>query len=315
MTSNSFRAKPVTPVLQRGHPLARGLVAAFPFADSWGSGTNHSSAAPGIIANPTSLTDYSGNGNNATAFNNPPWLAGAFGSCVEYGVIFSTEYHIIQSSPSMNITGPISIAVWLATVNAGRGVLLGGYQNGSPYPGYALDVNQTANDVGYWYGGASWSLIPTGATIADGNWHFVAVTVDGGNTQTMYWDGQPVGTASVSAPASYNGVRWVGSDVGNFAQYFGLMDALLIYNRAISAAEVKQLYADPFIIYRKPSRWWETVVGAAPTSKPTRNLPIMGVGTLAPGVGVRVARSLHDNPTTDRRGVVRTMLGDYEEPD
>ena len=68
----------------------------------------------------TTAADISGNGNDGTIVDNPvwdiTWISGVNGGAMEfYGVGTATgngDYVEIESSDSLDITGPISIALW-----------------------------------------------------------------------------------------------------------------------------------------------------------------------------------------------------------
>ena len=75
---------------------------------------------------------------------------------------------------------------------------------------------------------------------ADGNWHHLVGVYDG--SLKIYVDG----TLCTSAVRAINTVRtkvYLGAQVGGIQKSNGTLDDIRIYNRALSANEVKQLYA------------------------------------------------------------------------
>ena len=105
--------------------------------------------------------------------------------------------------------------------------------------------------------GNSWGAISEanggGATITAGEWHHIAGTYDGADV-ALYIDGQAWGnSASYSgnvSPISRSGFLAIGSEDGRTAfpnclgtRYFnGLIDEVRIYNRAMSASEIRSIY-------------------------------------------------------------------------
>ncbi|NLH40906.1 MAG: hypothetical protein GX448_03620 [Planctomycetes bacterium] len=80
-------------------------------------------------------------------------------------------------------------------------------------------------------------------------WHHVAVTIDSATmTMTLYLDGDPVGKAATTLLPKDLGVttqNWLGRSQYVADAYFsGMLDEFRIYNRALSAAEVRYLAGD-----------------------------------------------------------------------
>jgi subtilisin-like proprotein convertase family protein len=87
----------------------------------------------------------------------------------------------------------------------------------------------------------NWSVKP-------GTWHHVGYTFDNDNSvQTLYVDGAPVASSPVSGPIVYESNPLViGADNDNSSATFffdGLIDETSLYNRALSPAEIKAIFA------------------------------------------------------------------------
>lgn len=105
---------------------------------------------------------------------------------------------------------------------------------------------------------ASFAASPAGATIADNQWHQVAVTYAAAATNvSFYFDGSLFGTATFSAtPVATDisgslgiaigaGIREVASTLGNANRFVnGLIDDVRIYNTALTAGEIYDLYVN-----------------------------------------------------------------------
>lgn len=87
--------------------------------------------------------------------------------------------------------------------------------------------------------------------VDDGKWHHMAVAVSpSGNTIAFYVDGSPTSVATQgTAPSAMNtstGPYWIGANVAETLYGSPAVDAVVVYNRILSAAEAAALYAEEF---------------------------------------------------------------------
>jgi hypothetical protein len=88
----------------------------------------------------------------------------------------------------------------------------------------------------------------SGPPVGDGRWHHAAATYDG-QVSKIYVDGVERGQKKAGHPAPIGKNNWdlcVGNRViedslGDFVAYDGLIDEVRIYNRALSADEIRAL--------------------------------------------------------------------------
>ena len=162
-------------------------------------------------------------------------VPGKLGQALQFGM--DGAYSYIQTSASTPVNS-YSIAGWIR------------YQGALPITNYAMALAY-GSDVGnrvVWIGFNSNGIL----TISNGNsdlhssvsnstaWHYVAATVAGG-TLVGYVDGVSIGTASMSDREGDQLVIGDYDTSGSYA-FFGTIDEVRVYSRALSAAEVKQLY-------------------------------------------------------------------------
>jgi hypothetical protein len=147
----------------------------------------------------------------------------------------------VPDSTSLNITGPLSIVLWLYnnTATGNRFLLIKGNQSTI---GYSFWITSSGTNVQFaTYNGVS-NPCQSGSGYTDLNaWNFIAVTYDGSQAQ-HYKNGVARTTCgSIPNPSSSagNAVRIGGynSTVGT-----GYLDDVRIYNRALSAAEIQAIY-------------------------------------------------------------------------
>mgnify|MGYP000377404016 CR=1 FL=1 len=100
---------------------------------------------------------------------------------------------------------------------------------------------------GFFHDGSSWQTTITGAELSGGEWHHVAYVVDSENdAQTVYVDGINVESTSHSQEVDYSGLggdTTIGMHGNGDDRYFvGDIDEVMIYDRALSSAEVQAIY-------------------------------------------------------------------------
>jgi hypothetical protein len=214
--------------IDREHPLARGLVGCWLMNE--GSGNK--------------IQDLSGNGNTGTFVNHTKWTGGRFGSCLSFD---GTDDYVLFGK-SFNQKSFTKMA-WINCTNATtRRNIFGTVDSiGSLFCLY------TSNQLSYydydltpagWYGASSATNVSL--TI----WHQVAVTYSGAAI-TLYLDGCIVvgPTAATGTPRAYNGIGTY--NITN-SPWLGLIDNAQVWDRALTASEIAQLYRDPFAMFRRP---------------------------------------------------------------
>jgi hypothetical protein len=192
----------------------------------------------------TTATDSSGYGNHGTLENGPTWVSEGK---VDGGISFNGHHYIsLPATPSLDVTGDITLAAWINTKRAGM-VLIGGYQSSGSLPGYGLGIGDGTDSYGghnnklvYWTG-AHGTWVAGNTEVNDGEWHHVAVVVSG-DTATFYLDGELDGSANAVAPTSYVGTRAIGARSNGRYGVVGMMDEVYIFKRALNEAEILDLY-------------------------------------------------------------------------
>jgi hypothetical protein len=224
-------------VLQGLSPgLKEGLILAYDFDEQPVNGVVH---------------DLSGSGNNGHLFG-PEWTPqGHHGGALIFGP--QNKYVEIANSDSLNPSA-ITLSVWVKTTRADhffRRIIEKSFRKG-----FALSI------VGDWEG---WKpkthkrgritfevgnkAMESDYPITDGEWHHVAATYDG-SIARLFIDGEQQTRTpkwSISIPSNDFPLRlggFVDPDLVHDdpkASFDGMMDEVRIYNRALSAQEMKEL--------------------------------------------------------------------------
>lgn len=194
----------------------------------------------------TSTTaDSSGNSNSGSLFNSPTWVTGKIGNALNFNGSSQYVYSSSLGSPPQSIT----LAAWINSGAAGGVVfteqgqvtLNGGWHDVQ----IEVETNGTVKAC-IWTGGLS--CVNATASLGFNQWHQVVMTYDVGTTTlTGYYDGVAGGSNS-ALTKQYPGVLYYaigavdGTSPGNGVYFSGSIDDVRIYNRALSATEVAQLY-------------------------------------------------------------------------
>jgi hypothetical protein len=193
------------------------------------------------------IRDASGAGNDGRVYG-ATWVAeGKFGGAYHFSITNLTDRIVIPNSDLLN-PDYVTVSAWIKTSDTdgfwnrivdkdfrnAYCLALGGDYNGKADRG-RLDFE------------SSRGAIKTGRALNDNQWHHVAAVYDGKVVQ-CYLDGTGPGRP-VRNPGPLKKSTWdlcIGNSVvdyetGEFIAYDGLIDEVRIYNRALSAAEIKAL--------------------------------------------------------------------------
>ena len=201
----------------------------------------------------TTVADVSGNGNDGTIVDNPvwdtKWVTGVSGSALEfYGVGTVTgngDYVDIPHSPSLDITGPTSIALWIrpdaddpegkGTETAPMAKAMSGmspdwsfqvrYGWGGPQPYMAFTFNTSPR---------AWAFV--GRNLERYEWCHIACTFDG-TTLTTFLNGEATDSTPMGPITSSQCPVMIGSD-GWQCDWIGAIDDVRIYNHSLSEDEI-----------------------------------------------------------------------------
>lgn len=190
----------------------------------------------------TTAADSSGNGNNGTLVNMDPatdWVGGRIGGALEFDGY--NDYVDCGNNESLDITGAITLAVWVKTNDAGNSQY--NYFVGKGDTSYAIQ-HQSSNQIEFFiYDSSSWynTWYPINTSF-NGTWHHLAGTYDG-SILRLYVDGIEQDTkahiGSIESTA-YNVYIGENSQEHN-CYYNGDIDDVRIYDRALDANEIVQL--------------------------------------------------------------------------
>jgi len=179
-------------------------------------------------------TDY---WNDGTLRGGPRWVAGRIGGALDLDG--TNDYVDCGNDESVNITGQITLSVWIKARAAGNNA----HQHyvGKGNNSYCIKQNSWNNiEVVIYIGGWKVATFPVDDSFND-VWHHLAGTYDGSQIK-IYLDGELQATTDQTGAIATNAdpVR-IGTRDGGQWFYNGLIDDVRIYSRPLSAVEIKKL--------------------------------------------------------------------------
>ena len=183
------------------------------------------------IGSGTDWYNLSAASNNGTLTNGPTFNAANMGSIVFDGV----DDYVSNGTPPISGNQSFSWGAWIRPTATGTPVFFGYNSTGRAMVSYWNSANNKVT-VGTW----NLDRLTSGTTILPSTWGHTFWTWDG-TTLTSYTNGIADGTATGFSFNISNLYTTIGNAVN--AQYFtGRIAQTLVYNRALSAAEVSQNY-------------------------------------------------------------------------
>jgi len=241
-----------------------GMVSYWPLDD--GSGTTASDV---VDANPGTLV------------NGPVWVQGQVDGALSFDGI--DDYVIVPDADNLDITGAITVEAWIYpnTVTASsdwRAVVYKLHAEGADKGGYGLLVKTDQSEV-YFFTEAG-GVCFAGADLTLDAWNHVVGTYDDAGNIAIYVNGEykDGGNFPGYAPYATDRPLYIGGnpDDDGFAPYEfdGLIDEVVIYDRALTADEVLVRYQTTIVTLTAETPQI-TAISVTPTS--------IDFGTVKPG--------------------------------
>ncbi len=194
--------------------------------------------------------DNTGNGNHfvlggstSTQSSDPTWGSGLNGSCLKFNGY--NDYAMVGSSAMMDLTGDLSMETWFKTDSTAPylAILDKMYGQGTS-TGYTFYLNDGKPRLSLYDGGTGSNIGGT-VDLRDNEWHHVIITYDGSEGK-VYIDGEWNFTKSMTKDSTSSNTRLTlglrSSGWGGYMPFKGDIDQVAIFDRALSASEVKFRY-------------------------------------------------------------------------
>ena len=214
---------------------------------------------------PTVL-DLSGNGNHGT-LSGVTWTTGLYGPALNFGV--GNFFVNCGHNPSLDITGEVTIIVAFTGADTGANVTLVGKEGKNTYW-----LNTYSDELQFYTGGKA--AYSSAGLIADNVPVIVAVTRNNAEDLSKFYFN---GVFDVSSDAGGNIGSYPANDLyfgidprdETGLEFVGMIDFVMLYNRALSASEIALLYREPFWLLKNSNE--EAILGGY-TAAPPAGIPI-----------------------------------------
>jgi Concanavalin A-like lectin/glucanases superfamily/Glycosyl hydrolases family 2, sugar binding domain/Glycosyl hydrolases family 2 len=177
--------------------------------------------------------------HDGTLVNGPTWTPGTSGSAVQFN---GTNQYVDTGAAILDTTGSYTTTAWVKLDSLGA-FATAVSQDGDPHSAFFLQYSGADNRFAFSFAGVR-ALAPTAPET--GRWYHLAGVRDlTTGSLTLYVDGQKAGTANACLGEGSSGHTVIGRAKfnGNPVDYWrGAVDQVRVYDRALSAAEVAQLY-------------------------------------------------------------------------
>jgi VCBS repeat-containing protein len=209
----------------------------------------------GCTPQPTNLVSWwraEGNAQDFLGSNNGSLVNGAtFTTTGQVGQAFSfngaSQYVTVPSSTTLEMRNNLTVLAWFK-VNSLSGNAKVFSKRPSTWGPFEINLTNTGTKiVASSQGsttGSNWNVgIASSQSISLGTWYQVAFVIDGSNLHSFYLNGQSQGTQQLASQLmSHAGTPFLlGISTGGFPLN-GAVDEVMIFNRALSAAEIERIY-------------------------------------------------------------------------
>jgi hypothetical protein len=220
-------------------------------SDSGDSGASCGSLKDGLVGywkldeGKTPIIDSSGFGNSGTLVNAPNWAPGPPLMCANLNALVlngTNQYASLGNPAVLNFSGQITLSAWVkaSSSTGAHNLVAHGYDANHEV---FLRIASPNYEVGSWVAGTTYSttyVVPGGDI---GTWVHLAGVYDGTRWH-LYRNGVPVSSSVQTVGAVTVTSNWAIGARGDGTSRLlaGVIDEVRIYNRALSAAEIADLY-------------------------------------------------------------------------
>jgi hypothetical protein len=190
----------------------------------------------------TTTADVSGNGNDGTLAGGPTWSSGLFAGALRFDGM--DDFVDCGNDASLNITGKITVALWTKSEDLPvrfDALLL--KSNARWTEGFGLFYNGS-NQVRFFV--SHWSVNMASAPINPTQWNHIAGVYEGSAVKIYVNGVEGTSISYTGAIISTTANLEIGRGASDAYNLNGLIDEARIYNRALSAEEIRVL-ANPAV--------------------------------------------------------------------
>jgi prepilin-type N-terminal cleavage/methylation domain-containing protein len=204
----------------------------------------------------TAANDASGYNNHGTLTNGPVWRCAntdpnytpsGQGCSIQFDG--ANDYIQVPQNTFLDITNDLTLGAWVKinTFITHGGIICYG-PDGTDYETYSLNTYSGPNRISFrsnWPN--TWYDLPTQTSLGTGVWYYIVATFQSGNVE-IYLNGILDNSDTWGITALSLGtdrvLRFGENQPGGDEYFNGLIDEVHIYEKALTAGEIRQLYAE-----------------------------------------------------------------------
>lgn len=194
-------------------------------------------------------TAYDSAGSNNGTIYGATWTTGQVNGALDFDGV--DDYVDCGTGPAITGTGTFTASVWVKTDSAKGQAMLVQRSTTSGNGSYGVSILSDGRVQLHIYNGGYGFLFQSDVTVNDGLWHHIVAARTNSTDGEIYVDGSLAASGSGPARSLSNFPVWIGRGFTVPAYFNGLIDEVRIYNRALSAEEIRQLYLDGLSEYER----------------------------------------------------------------
>jgi hypothetical protein len=194
----------------------------------------------------TKAIDWSGHAKDGTLQGSAQWVTGYDGN----GVSLATVNDYVELPTGLVTTARGAVCVWIKTTQTGTGMIFYG-SDGTSGDGFGTqnelhlnmnNVGGTAGNAEFWLTGSPSVQFNIGRAVNDNTWHHFAATWDTTGGIQLYLDGTMMASATnTGTNFNLSGRIRLGRPNDATRNYTGSLDDVRLYNKALTANDIKQV--------------------------------------------------------------------------
>lgn len=203
--------------------------------------------------------DSSGNGKDGSLNNfvSNGWTSGKFGGALAFDG--TDDFVSAGSTGDFNMDNAFTVSLWFNKNSTLVRTALGKYLDGADQRlGYKLMIGGNVQFT-LWNTRSPYAIQSAASTVSANGWYHVAFTEASGTTGTLYLNGVAVASGAMPQATDTTTTPLYIGQSDSLSYFDGIIDDVRIYNRALSASEVQQLYAGspPVNCDQYCQGWWK----------------------------------------------------------
>ena len=209
------------------------------------------------------VKDLSGNNNDGALIGSPKWVKGKFGMALQFNKAENKNRVEVEDNPSLNPASEISCAAWIYFDNfQNSSGIISKYAMAGNQRSYIMFLAHSVDLAVEWacsgdgaFGGNALSVKSPAGSLEQGKWQHIATVFKAKQFQRIYINGELKVDEAITFDRLFdNTAPLLIGQYENANEFTGIIDEVVVFNRALSDAEIKSVMDGQFGIATIDSR-------------------------------------------------------------